>query len=334
MYQVGDDKLTSHILHATDTRRLELIILPTEKCNFRCKYCYEQFHLGKMPEQIITGIKMLLSRRRNELRQLKISWFGGEPLLAKDVILNISTFANSLATTTSTLEYSGNITTNGYLLTPDVLIELVNCGVRHFQVTLDGDELEHDRLRLTRRGNPTFKRLWGNLLALKSIPLEFDVVLRAHYSRTNIDSVVRLLSDIRSEFGGDARYRVFLKALSKLGSQFDTQMSLLSSQEKKSLVERLTSSYGDMICISADVHSEDHYCYASALNSFVVRANGRIGKCTVALNERQNDIGALTEDGLLQVDNEKLRNWVRGLSTFNPNHLACPLTISNSPTYE
>lgn len=28
-------------------RNLRLIIMPTEQCNFRCRYCYEDFKLGK-----------------------------------------------------------------------------------------------------------------------------------------------------------------------------------------------------------------------------------------------------------------------------------------------
>ena len=29
-------------------RRLELIVMPTEQCNFRCIYCYEDFRMGRM----------------------------------------------------------------------------------------------------------------------------------------------------------------------------------------------------------------------------------------------------------------------------------------------
>ena len=40
---------------------LRLIILPTEKCNFKCLYCYEEFKIGKMSielqEDIINFVK-------------------------------------------------------------------------------------------------------------------------------------------------------------------------------------------------------------------------------------------------------------------------------------
>jgi uncharacterized protein len=32
---------------ALSPRFQQLTILPTEKCNFRCTYCYEDFELGK-----------------------------------------------------------------------------------------------------------------------------------------------------------------------------------------------------------------------------------------------------------------------------------------------
>ena len=35
------------IADALTTRRLHLILLPTEQCNFRCKYCYEDFQHGR-----------------------------------------------------------------------------------------------------------------------------------------------------------------------------------------------------------------------------------------------------------------------------------------------
>ena len=39
------------IAAAISPRIQELILLPTEKCNFRCTYCYEDFELGKMSEE-------------------------------------------------------------------------------------------------------------------------------------------------------------------------------------------------------------------------------------------------------------------------------------------
>ncbi|MFM6074868.1 MAG: radical SAM protein, partial [Dolichospermum sp.] len=74
-------------------KAFELIILPTEQCNFRCIYCYEDFSIGRMKPEVISGIKALLDKRSSKLNFLNLSWFGGEPLVAKDIVLDISEYA-------------------------------------------------------------------------------------------------------------------------------------------------------------------------------------------------------------------------------------------------
>jgi uncharacterized protein len=78
-------------------RYLKLTILPTEKCNFRCEYCYEDFTHGRMSPSTITGIKNSMEMRAPTLSVLEISWFGGEPLLASDIVINISKFAKDIS---------------------------------------------------------------------------------------------------------------------------------------------------------------------------------------------------------------------------------------------
>ena len=53
----------AQMLGGVSPKLLELIILPTEKCNFRCTYCYEDFELGKMPEAVQRGIENLITHR-------------------------------------------------------------------------------------------------------------------------------------------------------------------------------------------------------------------------------------------------------------------------------
>ena len=70
----------------------------------------------------------------------------------------------------------------------------------------------------------------------------------------------------------------------------------------------------------------NYICYAAKANSLLVRADGRIGKCTVALNDPRNDIGRLAEDGSVVIDNDKLRPWISGLGTLDVATLGCPLS--------
>src|SRR5690606_22612548 len=70
---------------------------------------------------------------------------------------------------------------------------------------------------------------------------------------------------------------------------------------------------------------EPYICYAAKANSLLIRADGRIGKCTVALDDDRNTIGSLRPDGTIEIDNEKLRPWLRGIESLDEQDLGCPL---------
>ncbi|HEY0232414.1 MAG TPA: radical SAM protein, partial [Dokdonella sp.] len=83
-------------------------VLPTEKCNFRCTYCYEDFKIGRMQAPVVRGLKRLISNRAPSLRRLSLSWFGGEPLLAKPVVLEVGTHAYKVARSTASTSMPGS----------------------------------------------------------------------------------------------------------------------------------------------------------------------------------------------------------------------------------
>ena len=109
--------------------RLHLILMPTERCNFRCVYCYETFEHGRMKPPTIRGLRRLLAARAPTLRSLAIEWFGGEPLLALPVIEEIQRHAQRLAADHPALRLGGSMTTNGSLLGRRVLGRLVGLGL-------------------------------------------------------------------------------------------------------------------------------------------------------------------------------------------------------------
>src|SRR6476659_3478010 len=96
-------------------RLLHLILMPTEQCNFRCLYCYEDFSAGQMKRSVIEAVKALLARRITSLDLLSLEWFGGEPLLAWPIIVEIQKCALDLAQGHPEVRLVSSMTTNGYL---------------------------------------------------------------------------------------------------------------------------------------------------------------------------------------------------------------------------
>ncbi len=122
---------------------LQLILLASEDCNFRCTYCYEDFARGTMSPAVRQGIKRLVEKRLGTLRELAINWFGGEPLYGMQAIEDLAPFFLDVATKNS-LSFSSGMTTNGFLLTPEVAEKLLAWKIRKFQITVDGLEETHD----------------------------------------------------------------------------------------------------------------------------------------------------------------------------------------------
>lgn len=323
MAQISKEQVAGSL----DSRILELILLPTEKCNFRCTYCYEDFAIGKMPRWVRDAVKRLIQKRSESVELLSLSWFGGEPMAAFDVIDEIAGFATETARQPgSRMHVSGGLTTNGSLLTIDKLDRLAELNQRSFQITLDGDREEHNRTRVRANGKGTFDEIWNNLLNIRDHSEVFEVMLRLHVARDNVDSLSRLLGKINSEFGQSAKFSIHFHRLSDLGGAGGASVFPLGWEEYKQILARLQ---GDAVIRSgseASLVDEGAICYAAKPNSLLIRADGRIGKCTVALNDPRNDVGVLQPDGSIQFNTPRLQLWFEGFRDMNSDILACPLS--------
>src|ERR1700687_1311065 len=302
---------------------LHLSLLPTEQCNFRCTYCYEDFSIGRMTAEVRQGVKRLIDRRLDGLRSLSVSWFGGEPLLARDIITDISDHIVRSSVARPELDYAGDITTNGYLLDHAAVERLAELGIRSYQISLDGPRELHDRTRLRANRKGSFDRIWGNLLAIRDGCAQVRVVLRIHLTPGNIPAMPDFLAQIRDTFLRDKRFPLLLKPIESMGGLNGDTISVIPADERPRILAALQAivlDEGD----SDRLFSGDEICYAARANSLVVRADGRIGKCTVALTDPVNTIGRLLPNGVLQIDNDVLGAWLRGWENGDRAFLACP----------
>lgn len=313
-------------LLSSDT--LFLILMPTEQCQLRCVYCYEDFAAGRMSAAVRSALKAWMARRAADLKLLAIEWFGGEPLLAFDVVEEIQSFAQGLALRQPRLALRGSMTTNGVLLDPGRLRRLVDLGVTRYQITLDGPREIHDRLRLTAGGRPTFERIWGHLLKARDAQAEFEVLLRLQVSEANRACLPAFIHECGRTFGDDPRFRLSFRALNRLGGPRDGALPVLSATDRQRIPAEL-SHYAESIGCRVDrgpfaAPEPSPGCYAAAAYSFVVRSNGDLAKCTVALRHPQNRVGRLREDGTLELDQRKMRGWIRGVFSGDEQALRCP----------
>jgi len=341
----GNDQVPHDQIVGTISPKIQqLIVLPTEKCNFRCTYCYEDFKIGKMPEVVQASIERFMDRRIPELSHFALHWFGGEPLVARNIVTRLSSYAHRLCEEFG-ISLSGSITTNAYLLEQSLFRELVSYRQRFFQITLDGCEEEHNAVRKLANGRGTFERIWSNLVATKKVEEEFTIQIRIHARRQNYMSLKALVRQLAQEFGRDGRYQLDFQHLRDLGGEGGKSIENgLSLTELRTLEVELREDYAsavnefhgpptlsqltdesDLSGVGSEQPRHVEICYAAKPNSLLIRADGRIGKCTVALTDDRNTLGSINPDGTVSIDNRKLRPWIRGLSSLDLGELACPL---------
>ena len=89
--ETNEDLKLYHLLNEIlSSKNLLLTISPTECCNFRCKYCYESHANAMMMEKTKNNIISYIKNNIHKFTKLDVSWFGGEPLLAIDTIIDLS----------------------------------------------------------------------------------------------------------------------------------------------------------------------------------------------------------------------------------------------------
>ena len=293
----------------------ELILLASEDCNFRCTYCYETFPRGTMEPWVREAVKKATRERIRYLRRLTIKWFGGEPLYGMEAIDDLGPFFQELAQEHG-VAYRTHMTTNGYLLTPDVADKLLAWQINHFQITLDGPAETHDCSRPTRTGESSFQRIFDNLCALsRRADADFKVSLRVNFDRDNAPLLPGFLDQIREKLGGDPRFELRFHPVGRWGGKNDDQLNVCGEDEKDELEKemraeahqrglRLSGILGTRNMLGA------HACYAARPYNFIIGATGKIMKCTIDLDtEDRNIVGQITTDGTMLVDQSKMGLW-------------------------
>lgn len=221
-------------------RGARLTICPTMGCNFDCPYCFEDHGRGKMSAEVQDDVVSLAERMLDVsgIDRLSVNWFGGEPLLAPDIIEALSDRLIALVDRRGGT-YDASIITNGYLLTKENVELLERVKVSSAQVTIDGMGATHDATRHLAGGGPTFERIVKNL---RETRLPFMVRIRHNVYQDNvgeIDVLKSYIAQIAAESGNDLRYYPSPVFDSKVADSRGKQVGLLCAQDESAVsIER------------------------------------------------------------------------------------------------
>jgi len=293
---------------------LELVLLPNEQCNFRCRYCSQTFARKKMKREVIEGIVAHVRSRAPSLSVLTVGWFGGEPLTAIEIIEEVAGRLKAICGEYG-IYYSSSMATNGYLLTPRVAEILFKADVRGFQITLDGPQEQHDRLRVLADGKTgTFEMILANLKALRDQPESFKAVIRVNFDALSVECMDTFLDLVRSEFGPDPRFCLDFHPVGKWGGPYDEYLAVCGIDDGRTysveLARKAAEGGFEPYSLREQLKPLGSKCYAARPHSFVIGSDGTVYKCTVALEDPRNHVGRITGDGELLIDAGKHAQWI------------------------
>lgn len=296
-------------------------LMPTEGCNFRCPYCYEDHNRGGMTRDTLDRIKEYIAAQAPHYKQVVLAWFGGEPTLCKDTVLEVSELVQNLQKQCG-FQYAANMTTNGYLLDEKLFRQFYQAGITSYQITLDG--WDHDKTRPHVSGKGTLQTIIENLMELSKLsPEEYPFHITLRHNILAGDEDYTWYDHLHRLFGQDKRFDVLVRAVGDWGGETVHTLSLLYQDTADTLIAKHVS-YLDKIGMPCQNHQTGLFsqvCYASYPHSVVFRADGRIGKCTVALDHPKNQLGWVDPEKGVVIDPEVNRQW--SFSDLKPECRRC-----------
>jgi len=189
------------------SRRFNAMLVMNLDCNLACKYCYEEGMKGKLYMSGKTADLLIDFTEKNYLNEGKavhLDFYGGEPLLSRDLIKYISQRLKPSAEERG-LSYTFDLVTNGTLLTGKIAEELSSLGLKGAKITIDGPRENHNTFRPFKSGSGSFDTIIRNIKETCSF---IEIQIGGNYTHENYRDFPRLLDFFLKE--GLTPEKVFL----------------------------------------------------------------------------------------------------------------------------
>lgn len=307
---------------------LSLVVHTTKECNFRCQYCYLNFENKMVSGEVQESIVKFIQKNLYRFGSVRISWFGGEPLLGMDTIENISQKVMRICEKAKK-PYFSSITTNGYLLTPQNIEKLIKYNVTSYTITIDGLAQTHDQLRFLKGKKPTFDKIISNLLYIKNNIRcsKLRVVIRTNLTREIAKYIDQYYDFYNEKFGDDRRFSLFVRPVRDAGGEGVKEISsdLLTNQEMDEILLRLSEKVerGGIGFLSnySELQPAGYTCPAICMGKYTIDVEGKISKCDSV--EAGLEIGYLDKEGNLKLSGTNEEDWMTGCFKYEPECEDC-----------
>jgi uncharacterized protein len=300
-----------------------LVMNLTNQCNLSCQYCYE-FGADKvatpegkpkfMSEEIARASVDHLIASAKGRRAVHITFFGGETLMNFPLLKWVVGYATEAATAAG-LYIDFSLTTNGTLLSPEV-IEFLAAHSIGVTVSIDGPKEMHDALRVYSNGKGSYDVMAPKVKALIAQHQTRPIAARVTLTQQVAD-VSRIFRHLKEEMGfaevgfapvTAAPDRLYTIETRKMDSVFD-QFKTLACEYRDQAVEDKLHGFSNVSDTLSELHAginKSHPCGA-ALGLMGVGPSGDLAPCHRFVDSDTHAMGNVLEGG---VDRAKQRDFL------------------------
>ena len=291
LYDYYEKKRLSHFSSIGAQDSLNLVIAPTTGCNFACPYCFE----GEKKDQRMTPeiINELISfiNGYHQAKKLLITWYGGEPLTAFNVMQEI---VSKIKNCCKIELASQSMITNGYLINAEVIDFIRSNRFESIQISLDGVKEHHNQTRCL-KGNkrPTYDQILANVdkLAME-ISGQTRINIRVNINKENEDDFHIMYKYLHERYAGKdvSVYPGFIREEGKGNGCmcYDSLFGKARFEFYKKIEEQGLN-------VDFFPQKEKKGCMTCHNNSLIIGPEGEIYKCWNDFNNPEKIVGYIKD---------------------------------------
>ena len=292
-----------------------ITIAPTMDCNFHCYYCFETPTKGLISNETIRRISKYISETK-DASVVNLTWFGGEPLLAKKQIIQLS----KLIKLPKETHLGVTIITNGYFLDEEFIKILSALYVENIQITLDGLWDDYNKVKSMREDKHCFNKILKNIDVFAKYHKDISLHIRVNMDKTNMHKFHEISTFFKERYPYNSNifvYAAFLKNINNttaknklcyycdIEDQVDFSLSIFEKTLDKKYLYPQNGFYE---------------CAIRNHNSWAFGPDGSVYKCWENIGNTDNKIGFIDENGKIQISDEaKLIRYCFGADPLYDN---------------
>ena len=271
-----------------------LVIAPTTACNFDCPYCFEPKLSPKtMSGKTIVDL-MKFIRSHPDAKEIRLTWYGGEPLLAFKQIKEIyeEFKKDGIPAITHT-----TIVTNGSLINEEICDFFKEKKLDLMQITIDGTEESHDRTRCFKANKGgSFRTIYNNLRIVRERIPDCKIAIRVNINKNNKEEFVKLYKKIKVDFKDDKMINVYPGIIRE--ETPDGRNLLPSCIQSADMPELYAYFKSQGIDQPLFPERKQRGCMIYSQNSHIIGPEGEIYKCWNDVTVPERIIGNISDGSL------------------------------------